>query len=389
MARSVFSKNQLNFLFGISSAMGLKQLGLLLVMPLLAIYGKDLAGSTDLLVGLSLGIYGLAQACLQIPYGIWSDKIGRKPVLLMGLMQLILGLFLAFLAKNIYMLILARALQGSGAIMAVAYSWIGDKISDSKKHRAMGIVGMVMGTSAVLAFIGGPILHRFFSVPQMFLFCAMLTLLAWFYILLFLKGDRPSRPDNNEPVDFRKIVKNHNLLKVTVGGFILNYILVSVFFIVPQLLESELGSNGLWKVFVPATLISIVVMNFTARLADAGYFIRVTSFSFIVLMLSGISFYMENVLIIGLGMVLFMAGYITLVTLLPASVTKMADKSCRGSITGAFNTVQFLGSFTGGFLTGLLWGLKPSLAIFMIILLSVLGGHLLLNIKQLPISGRD
>lgn len=170
--------------------LGLRELSMTMINPFINIYGETLKWSTPLLCGLALGIYGLTNAIFQLPYGSWSDKIGRKPVILIGLAQLGFGLLLAFFAHNIYMLIVARALQGSGAVMAIAYSWIGDDIENDKKSSAMGIAGVIVAICAVIAFVVGPLLYKIISVKYMFLGCTVLIVCSFLMILCFVKEQR-------------------------------------------------------------------------------------------------------------------------------------------------------------------------------------------------------
>ncbi len=374
MSKEALSTFEIKFLLGIGSALALRQLGLIMVMPFLAIYGRDLAYSTPGLIGLSLGVYGLSQALFQIPFGNWSDKIGRKPTILFGLFLFILGLLLAYVSENIYIFILARVLQGSGAIMAVAYAWVGDNIRDEQRNRGMSIIGMLVGLSATLAFIGGPILYRWFNVPQMFLLCAILAFMAWLFILIFIEGEQKA-PSYYRPIKFSylSLLKDKNITKLFTAGFITNYILVSQFFIVPQLLENSLAADGLWKVFVPATILAIFAMRVGAKYADAGHFVKVATLSFAIIFVGDLTYFTSNPYWIGLGMILFMIGYMCLVTLLPASVTKLSQKSYRGKVTGIFNTFQFIGSFIGGSLTGFLWGFNPSYSVSLLIVISAAG----------------
>ncbi|NLC77559.1 MAG: MFS transporter [Clostridia bacterium] len=357
----------MKFLLGIGSAMALRQLGLIMVMPFMALYGRQLAHSTPGLIGLSLGIYGLSQAILQIPFGHWSDRFGRKNAVLAGLFIFILGLVLAYFAQNIYLFILARLLQGSGAIMAVAYAWVGDKISSDRRNKGMSIIGMLVGMSATLAFIGGPIIHRWLDVPQMFLLCAVLALIAFVCIWLFLEGDqkRSSAVSAGE-FSFSGLLKDETLMRLFVAGFITNFLLVSQFYIVPLLLENSLGADGMWKVFVPATLVAMIVMRAAAKYADAGYFIRVAGLAFGIIALGTLTYYLAGPYWVGLGMHLFMTGYMCLVTLLPAGVTKLSGSRYRGTVTGVFNTWQFIGSFVGVSLTGFLWGINPAYSILLV-----------------------
>lgn len=374
MSKTGFSKVEMKFLLGIGSAMALRQLGLIMVMPFMAIYGKQLAFSTPGLIGLSLGIYGLSQAVFQIPFGNWSDRFGRKAVLLSGMFIFILGLVLAYFAQDIYVFILARLLQGSGAIMSVAYAWVGDNIRSEQRNKGMSIIGMLVGMSATLAFIGGPIIHRWLSVPQMFLFCAMLSLMAFIYIWLFLEGgQKPTSTASLGEFSFLNLLKDGNLVKLFIAGFITNYLLVSQFYIVPLLLEDSLGADGMWKVFVPATLVAMVVMRVAAKSADAGHFGKVAVFSFGIIALGTLAYYRPGPFWVGLGMHLFMTGYMCLVTLLPASVTKLSGKRYRGTVTGVFNTWQFIGSFIGGSLTGFLWGLNPSSSVLVVAVVAFTG----------------
>jgi len=379
-----FSSTEMKFLLGMGSVLALRQLGLLIVMPFLAIYGKELAYSTPGLIGIAIGVYGLTQAVFQIPYGNLSDKYGRKVMILIGLFVFVLGLFLGYLAKDIYVFILARILQGSGAIMAVAYAWVGDSIKEEHRNKGMSIIGMLVGMSATLAFLGGPILHRWLSVPEMFLVCAFLVGIAWLYILIFLKEDKANKSSfaAKERVAIITYFRDKKLLKLFAGGFINNYILVSQFYVIPLLLENSLGADGLWKVFAPATLIAIVVMRLAAKYADAGYFNTAALSSFAVISLGALAYYTGSALLIGIGTTCFMVGYMCLVTLLPASISRQSEKDTRGKLTGVFNTVQFIGSFMGGALTGFLWGINPGYSITFLVVIGLVGALVIHNTEE-------
>lgn len=379
MGKTAFSKGEMKFLLGIGSAMALRQLGLIMVMPFIAIYGKQLAYSTPGLIGLSMGIYGLSQAILQVPFGNWSDRVGRKSVILAGLFIFILGLVLAYFAQNIYAFIVARLLQGAGAIMSVAYAWVGDKISSDQRNKGMSIIGMLVGMSATLAFIGGPVIHRWLEVPQMFLLCAVLAVLAFLYIWFFLKDDgKPASTVSTGKFSFAGLMKDEKLVRLFIAGFITNYLLVSQFYIVPLLLETSLGAEGMWKVYVPATLVAIFAMRLAARYADAGYFAAVVIFAFGIIAAGTLAYYLTGPLWVGLGMHLFMTGYMCLVPLLPAAVTKLSGAKYRGTVTGIFNTWQFIGSFVGGSLTGFVWGINPAYAILLVAVIAA-GGIIAVN----------
>jgi MFS family permease len=188
-----FNQNKHIFVGTLGFALGVRQMAMTMVMPFLSTYSKTLKYNTPILSGMSLGIFGLMQAIFQIPYGIWSDKKGNKIVMVTGLFQVILGLIIAYFATNIYILIFARALQGSGAIIAVGYSWILSVSENSKeRNNHLAIISIIVGVAASSSFAFGPLIHRFVSLSNMFLYSALLIFLSWLVIVFLLK-DSDSR----------------------------------------------------------------------------------------------------------------------------------------------------------------------------------------------------
>lgn len=263
MKKSVFSRYEINFVVSLAVAMALRQLAMVMILPFMSVYGKTLLYSTPALVGIAIGIYGLIQGIMQMPFGSLSDRIGRKNVITIGSLFLALGLALAAVATNIYLLILARALQGVGAVAAVCFSWIGDNIEEKKRNQAMGIVGIFSGAAGVIGFVGGPFLYNLISVPKLFICCSILVFLSWLYIVIFLKKDDNKKTNKKvEKVDYRGLIKNKLFVKLSISGFIISYAMVSIFYVVPIVLEKSVGAASMWKVFLPATLMGIVIMIF-------------------------------------------------------------------------------------------------------------------------------
>lgn len=383
--KNIFSKSELKFLIGISFSIGVVQFSLGLIAPFVSTYAGNLKYTSPTLIGLSLGIYGLTQGILQLPYGMWSDRIGRKTVLLTGLMQMILGFLLGYTAENIYTFILARALQGSGAIMAVAYSWIGDSICDEKKNRAMGNAGTIVGFTAAMAFGLGPILYNLMSVPKIFLMCAILSFIGWLYILLFMENDKVIHNKKVDKSNFKDILKHksfNSLIKITFAGFITDYILFTVYFIVPLLLQKSMPTGDMWKVFVPSIVIAIIVLKFASSYADRGYFIKINKYSFLIALAGSLCFLIHNVFFIAAGMILCMTGFMCLISLLPSGVNKLTEGNIRGTANGLLNTFIFLGAFMGGLLSGILWKINTLLPVIVLIIICVIGYMLICGIKE-------
>lgn len=188
--KSKFTAVQVRFLIALGCVVGLQTLSMTMLNSFIDLYGETLKWNTPFLCGLALGIYGLSNAAFQIPYGSLSDRMGRKPVIMAGLALLSIGLFIGFLANNIYFLIISRALQGSGAIQGLAYAWINDGVEDDKKSRAMSIAGVIVAIGGVGAFVGGPLLYNIMSVRYIFLICSVLIFLTLLFIMFFIKEEK-------------------------------------------------------------------------------------------------------------------------------------------------------------------------------------------------------
>lgn len=348
-----FSADEVKFLIGLASSIGLRQIGLLLVIPFISVYATKLQGGTPALAGLALGVYGLTQALLQVPYGFLSDKLGRKPVLIAGLLVFAAGYFLAGIAQNIYVFILARLLQGAGAISAVVFAWIGDEIPAEKRNRAMSVLGIIMGTSAVVAFVFGPLLYAQLGLKNLFFLTGLITIAAVFYILFAVHENRhESHHDQGERMSL-KLLAQGKMLAVFYSGFLANFILISFFYLAPILLTGILTDSELWKVYVPGALLGIAAMRLNVALADRGMLKAVLAASFLFASSGAMLLLTESYYGLLAATALVFAGYNTLVTLLPATITRMVGREIRGSVTGVYNTSQFIGSFVGGGLAGL------------------------------------
>lgn len=385
MGNEKFSSNQILFIVILGIALGIRQMAMTMVMPFITIYSKGLSYYTPALAGVALGMFGLSQAIFQIPYGILSDKYGKKIIMLIGLMQVIVGLIIAHFATNIYILILARGIQGSGAVIAVAYSWISMEFNEDNRTYAIGIISMIVGVSAALSFALGPLVHKVLNVEQMFLTCAIIIFVSWLCILLFLKENKSNstleqaisdEKCNLKPITIREgmkiLMKNRTFIVLNLLAFLNNYIMVAVFYIVPQYLVGITTIDGMWKVFLPSVVIAICTMKafLSSKFVKFNKLAIIVSFIFSAI---GIALFLKpNFYCILLGTILFMTGYMFISTLIPSRANEIVEDSYRGAGNGILNSFQYVGSFIGSFLTGLLWGINPIIAICLTVFVCIM-----------------
>ncbi|MGH1428964.1 MAG: MFS transporter [Arenicella sp.] len=350
--------------FGLSAIYGLRMFGLFLILPVLSIYAVKLEGSTPFLVGLTLGAYGIAQAILQIPFGLLSDKYGRKKLITIGLVIFILGSLIAGLADNIYWMIFGRALQGSGAIAAAVLALTADLTRENQRSKSMAIIGLTIGSSFMLAFIAASPLVALFGFSGLFYVTAVLAVFAIFALWFYVPNQAPrsSRDVKFVASDFANLLKHQHLMRLNYGIFVLHCVLTAMFVVVPLLLSERvaLSSSEHWKVYVPVMLASVVFMApLVMASADKARLIRVFLFAIILLMIAQVILFiskLDNVYSVALCLFIFFVGFNALEAMLPSLVTRVAPAAMKGTAVGIYNTFQFSGVFIGGAVGGLLMG---------------------------------
>lgn len=333
-----------------------RMLGLFMVLPLLALYAVDFQGATPALIGVALGAYGLTQACLQIPFGWLSDRIGRKPVIVGGLLIFAIGSVVAAFAESIYGIIAGRALQGAGAIASSVMALVADLTSQEQRTKAMAVVGASIGLAFAVALVLGPLIAGFGGLEAVFGVTAALALTGIVVVLWQV----PDPPRNGmlhaevgaRPRLFQASLRNPALLRLDVGIFALHFVLMASFQIVPGALESVVGISreDHWQVYLPAVLLSVVGIVPLMRLAERGGRHHLV-------FLIAIAVLMVALTLLGLASIpwlfcaalwLFFVGFNYMEAVLPSMVSKAVSPDAKGTALGIFSTAQFLGIFAGG-----------------------------------------
>jgi len=345
--------------------------GLFLILPVLAIYSEQLQGASPMMMGIALGIYGITQALLQIPFGILSDRFGRKPLIVIGLAIFAVGSLVAAFSDTIGGVIIGRALQGAGAIAAVILALTSDLTRESQRTKAMAAIGMTIGMSFLLALIAAPILEFFIGVKGLFIMTAVLALLSIFVVLKLVPT--PVQTFNLEvravPTKMLQLLRNPQLIRLDAGIFILHFILTAMFVVVPVILleQINLATQEHWRVYVPALLVSIVFMVPMIILSSRkNWTIKIFLAAICILLIAQCLLMWRPMGIMGITLCLFFFfwGFNLLEAMLPSLVSRVAPAACKGSAMGVYNTFQFLGVFFGGFVGGTLYGQLGVNAVF-------------------------
>lgn len=332
-----------------------RMLGLFMVLPLLALYATDFSGATPSLIGLALGVYGLSQALLQIPLGWLSDKIGRKPVIIGGLLVFALGSVVAASADSIYGIVFGRALQGAGAIASTVMALVADLTRVEQRTKAMAMVGMSIGLSFAVALVLGPVVASFGGLSTVFWFTAVLALGGIAIVLALVPT--PETGLQHEDVGAERglilsSLQDGELVRLNFGVFTLHFCLMACFLVIPGQLQ-ELGGiarDDHWQVYLPALALSIAGMVPMMIQAERGgrprqmFLLAVVLFS-VALAAMGLA---ENSLVVYVGMWVFFVGFNYLEATLPSMISKTVVASGKGTAMGVFSTCQFLGAFAGG-----------------------------------------
>ena len=356
---------------GLAGIFALRMLGLFLVLPVFALEARKYPGGDDpALVGLAMGIYGLTQAFLQIPFGVASDRIGRKRVIVLGLLIFAAGSLLAALADSLTGLLLGRALQGAGAVSAAVTALLADQTRDGVRTKAMALVGASIGLMFALALVLAPLLAARIGLSGLFgLTCAMA--LAGIALVLWVVPPEPLRQAVPERAQLTQVWSQPDLLRLNLGVFVLHTVQMAMWVAVPAMLvQAGSAKQDHWQIYLPAVLLSFVAMGGLFALERRGRLraALLGSIALVLLVQLGLGLLAASgatPLLWTLGVLLFVffCGFNMLEASQPSLVSRMAPAPLRGGALGAYNTLQSLGLFAGGALGGALlrWAGAPTL----------------------------
>jgi MFS family permease len=351
---------------GLSGIFGLRLLGMFVILPVFAIYAESLPGGSDLtLVGIAIGAYGLTQAILQIPFGWWSDRIGRKPVVYAGLLIFALGSFVAALAPNIYVVILGRILQGAGAISAAVIAMTADLTRESQRAKAMAMIGSTIGASFALSLIASPWLDRVIGVPGIFAVTGVLALGGIVVMWRFIPDVPKTPPAPGRALkDFWNVLTDPQLARLNWGIFALHAVLMALFIVVPfSLRDAGLPVAEHWKVYLPVMIGSFVLMLPPVMQAGNPLLLRRWFIVAVALLLAGhlaLPWLASNILLLSLFLLLFFVPFNVLEAMLPTLTTRLAPAHAKGTAIGLYSSIQFFGTFFGAAAGGFIykyWGM--------------------------------
>ena len=364
----------------LASVFGLRLFGMFVILPVFAIYAETLPGGSSLtLVGIAIGVYGLTQAILQIPFGWWSDRIGRKPVIYWGLILFAVGSFIAAAAPNIYVVIAGRVLQGAGAISAAVMALASDLTREEHRTKSMAMIGSTIGVVFAASLVAAPWLNQLIGVPGIFALTGVLALgaIAVVWRIVPAVSDAPVARTSSLLSDLKIVLADPQLARLNWGIFALHAVLMALFIAVPFALRNvgmPLAQH--WKIYLPVMLLSFVLMLPAVMGAHdprrlKGWFVGSVALLFVVQL--AMPWLTGELWAIALFLLLFFVPFNVLEAMLPSLVSRIAPPQLKGAAIGVYSSVQFLGTFAGAAAGGFLyshWGV-PGIVVPGVILLAI------------------
>ena len=344
---------------GLASIFAMRMLGLFLILLVFAVYAEHLPSGNDVaLVGLALGAYGLTQTFLQIVYGVASDRFGRKPVIVFGLILFAIGSFVAAMSHDIYGIIIGRILQGAGAISAAVTALAADLTREQHLTKVMAMIGSSIGLVFALSMVGSPVLYAAIGMPGIFALTGFLSLLAIF-ILLKIVPTAPAVPRRASWPSFVEVLVHPQLMRMNFGVFTLHLVQTGMWIVVPSAL---VGSGAMpvaehWKVYLPAVLLSFVTLVPAIIAAEKYGKMKLVfngAIALLVVVQLGFCFLDTGLYSLFFWLLLFFAAFNILEATQPSLIARIAPAHAKGAALGVYNTTQSFGLFLGGTLGGVL-----------------------------------
>ncbi|WP_090450069.1 MFS transporter [Dyella sp. OK004] len=359
---SKLSRLELRSALTLACVISLRLFGLFLIMPVFSLYAQQMPDATPLMIGLALGVYGLGQVLLQIPLGLLSDRIGRKPAITLGLLVFAFGGLVAALSHSLAGIVIGRALQGMGAVAGAGTALAADLTAEENRGKVMGIIGISIGVAFLLALILGPPLEAWHGLSGLFGATSILALAS--LLLLWLIVPTPARRKAPAAASFGHVLamlRDGRMLVLNGSVFFLHALLTASFVGLPLLLADKLHLpvNRHWELYLPVMTIAAFVMGACMhRMREVAQSLRIVAICVVAIGLSllGFAFSGEHIAVLGAMAAVFFSAFNLLEAALPSLVSRLAPAALRGAAMGAYSTSQFMGAFIGGAIGGIALG---------------------------------
>lgn len=371
----------------LSFIIALRFFGLFIVLPVISVYALSLDGANATLVGIVVGGYALTQVVFQVPFGVMSDKLGRKGTIITGLLLFAIGSLICAIATDIYTLMLGRLLQGSGAIGAVVTAMISDLVKEHERSKAMALMGSFIGLAFAIAMLAGPLIGGFIGVPVLFYITMFLALISIYILVKKVPNPPIITHTYNDKLRLSDVLGNTNINRMNITNFLQKALMTFAFLVIPIILTKTYGweKKELWYVYLPAMIFGLLSMAPAAIIAEKkGKFKEILAL--------GILFFIISYLVIGfssssvvfvIGVVIFFIGFNMHEPIMQSLTSKFAKVHQRGSVLGVFNSFGYLGTFVGGLLGGIMLdNLNLSTFSIIIAVICVLWGILILTMPN-------